>query len=315
MKKTEIYVSMGSSNIVLSVVGNGLVLREASLVAVDIESEKVIEWGDKAKKMLGKVRQGVDVFSPISRGTIKHKKYASILLKKALNKVFGDNVPPKSSINFIVKVGLYKEEYELFKQIANENDIGEVNFSYKPVMALKGAGVNTSNSSAYLSVVIGGGITNIAIIGHDKILDGVSISIGGKDFDEAICEYLINNYNLEVSPSLAEKIKTYCGSLILQDTSNMEVLGIDSITKEPKREFISAKDVRASVIHFFDFIFDQIQNLINNSSPDVVADVIPNGIYLSGGTTALGGLKEYIYEKLNIVSHIVDNPENTPYLV
>ena len=315
MKKTELYVSLGSSNLVISVLGSGIILREPSLVAVDIETEKIIEWGTKAKKMLGKTTTGIDVFSPIERGIIKHKNYASKLFGLALSKVFGENMPKKISLHFVIRVGLTEQELSILKQIANENDIGEVYFDFKPILALKGAGVNTTSSSAYLSLTIGGGATNIAVISHNKILSGLSVSLGGKDLDLAICEHLLNTYDLEISVPMAEKIKTYCGSLILQDTSNMEVMGVDSKTKEPKKEIICANDVRHAVIHFFEYLVKVVQEVINSQSPDIVADIIPNGIYLSGGTASLGGIQEYFYDKLNIVVHSFENPENNPYLV
>lgn len=315
MKKTELYVGFGSSNLVLSVLGSGIVLREPSLVAVDIETEKIIEWGSKAKKMLGKVTQGTDIFSPIERGFIKHKNYASKLFSLALNKVFGENIPKKICVHFVVRVGLTEEELSAFKQIANENNIGEVYFEYKPVMALKGSGINTTNTNAYLSVTMGGGATNIAVISGGKILNGLSVSLGGKDLDNAIVEHILNTYGLEISPAIAEKIKTYCGSLIEQDTSNMEVMGIDKNTKEPRREIVSANDVKRAVVHFFDYLSEVLQEVLNTQSPDIVADIIPNGLYLTGGSANLGGLQDYIFNKVNIVVHTFDSPENNPYLV
>ena len=170
MKKTELIVEIGSTNIVVAIKKGGIVLREASVVAVDIETEKVIEWGDKAKKLLGKVNAGVDIFYPVKHGVIKHKRYASFLLKSALNKVFQERQRGTLSITFIVRIGLSKEEIADFKQIAHENNIGEVLFLEEPLASLKGAGVNTSVSSAYMSLNIGGGVVNMAIISHDKII-------------------------------------------------------------------------------------------------------------------------------------------------
>ena len=315
MKKTEVYVGFGSSNIVLSVVGSGIVLREPSLVAVEIDTEKVTDWGTKAEKMQGRVCAGIDVFSPIERGIIKYPKFAKQLLSLALNKVFNNNVPKKTIITFVVRIGLTEEELSAYKQIANENDVGEVYFKYKPVLALSGAGVNLTNTKAYLSVTIGGGVTNLAVVSQGKIINGQSISLGGKDLDDAICEYIQNKYELDISLSIAEKIKTYCGSLILQDTSNMEVMGLDSKTKEAKRVFVSASDVRCAVIHFFEYIAKAIENLINKQSPDVLTDIMQNGIYLSGGTANLGGLQDLLYEKTKLVVHSFDSPENNPYMV
>ncbi len=315
MKKSELYVSLGSSNIVLSVVGSSVVLREPSLVAVEIDTEKITEWGTRAKKMQGRVCAGLDVFSPIERGIIKHPKFAKQLLGLALNKVFGSSFPKKMSITFVVRIGLTDAELSVFKQIANDNGIGEVYFKYKPVLALSGAGVNVTSTKAYLSVTIGGGVTNLAVVSQGKILSGQSISLGGRDLDEAICEHIINNYGLEISLSIAEKIKTYCGSLTQQDTSNMEVVGLDSKSKEARKEFVTASDVRLAVVHFFEYISKAIEDLVNAQSPDVLNDIVQNGLYLSGGTANLGGLQEYFYEKTKLVTHSFDSPENNPYMV
>lgn len=315
MKKTELIVEIGSTNIVVAIKKGGIVLREASVVAVDIETEKVIEWGDKAKKLLGKVNAGVDIFYPVKHGVIKHKRYASFLLKSALNKVFQERQRGTLSITFIVRIGLSKEEIADFKQIAHENSIGEVLFLEEPLASLKGAGVNTSVSSAYMSLNIGGGVVNMAIISHDKIVNGLSISLGGLDMDEAIAEYVSNMYNMEISVSQAEKIKTYCGSLNINDTSNMEVMGMDKISKIPCKEIISANDVNMAIVHFFDLIADHLQKLLNMCSPDIVADVVPNGIYLSGGVASLGGIEDFLYLKTGMNTYITELPENNPFLI
>jgi len=310
MKKVELTVEIGSSNIVIALKGNGIVLREPSLIALDKNSNEIIATGIKAKKMIGKITSSVIIFSPVENGVIKEEKYATILLDEMLKKVLPSRLFTKIDVNYIVRTGLTENEILTIKNVLYACGASSVNLKNSTIQGLLGAGVNISNPTAYLSVHMGGGSTNVSVISMNRIIDGISISFGGIEMDEAIKDYMVEVANFEMGLTLCEKVKQECGSLFLQDTTSMEVNGIDYNTKMPKTIMINAQDVRNAIVSFFDLLVSSIESVLNECSPDIVADLTPNGIYVTGGMANIVGLENFLCKKLNLPVHIPDSPEN-----
>lgn len=310
MKKIELTIEIGSSYIVIAQSGNGIVLREPSLLAYDKNSGEVIATGNQAKKMIGKTTSSVIIFSPVENGIIKEEKYANILLDQMLKKVISSRLFTKIDVNYIVRTGLTEDEILVIKNVLYSCGASSINFVNSTIAGLIGSGVNISNPTAYLSLHIGGGSTNISVVSMNNIIAGISISFGGIEMDEAIRDYMIETAHFEMSLTSAEKVKEECGSLYLQDTTNMEVNGIDTVTKMPRTEIIYAQDVRTATAKFFDNIVSSIEYVLNDCSPDIVADLTPNGIYVTGGVANIVGLENYLSKKLNLPVHIQDSPEN-----
>ncbi|MBQ0017402.1 MAG: rod shape-determining protein, partial [Clostridiales bacterium] len=141
-----------------------------------------------------------------------------------------------------------------------------------------------------------------------------SVSFGGIDMDNSIIEYIKSLKNIEISSSVAEKLKNECGSLYLQDTTNMEILGVDLDTKRPVNEIITASEVRDAIIHYFENIKTGIEHLLYSCTADIISDVSLNGVYVVGGIANFVGLENYLSKKLNLHIIIPDEPENCTVL-
>ena len=310
MAKIKFVIELGSSNTVIYQVGYGIVLREPSVIVT--KDNKLLEVGIKAKKMIGKTDTVFQVIEPIQNGQIVDAKSAILMLKAFLSKVVEGKT--KIDVTFCVSTGLTDNDLLTFKQVAYECNISNVKFVNTSLSGLIGAGVSAGKSSAVACVNLGGGTSNFAVITLGKVIEGFSVTFGGIDMDKAIVKYVKDTKNMDISLSMAEKIKNECGSLYLQDTTNMEIIGVDCENKRPVADIISSAEVREAIISFFDNIKSGIDHLLSSCTNDVIADISLNGIVIIGGVANITGLENYLTKKLGVQVYIPDTPENCSVL-
>ena len=309
MAKSKFVIELGSSFTVIYKKAYGIILKEPSVVAFDHKNHVAIEVGTKAKKMQGKVGDWVELIEPIVNGIVKQEEYALAMLQKFFEKIL-ENKYEQFDITFVTRIGLNDNELLTLKNIAYSLGAVKVDFTDVCVSGLVGAGVQIEKSNAVACVNLGGETCNYAVVSLGKTIKGFSIGFGGKNMDMAIKEYLRATKNLEISNAYAEKIKNECASLYSQDTSNMEVNGVDCDTKRPVAEIIYATEIREAILHFFDKICEGIEQLLYSCSADVIADISKNGIYVIGGVANLTGIENYLYKKINMPIIVPDEPEN-----
>ena len=310
MAKIHLIVELGSSNTYIYRIGCGLLLAEPSLVAKKYGSDRLFAVGIEAKKLIGKTNQAITVISPIEHGVVVNKQVAQEMFLSFYKKV----VPTKSmfdgvDVTLCVSNGLTDNQISDFKEVIYLAGIGNVNVVLSSVVSLCGADVNINKPSAVISLNIGGGTTDFAVVSLNDIVTGFSINFGGIDMDESIRQYIYNTKRLEISILSAEKLKNECLSLFENDTSNMEVNGIDIDTKKPRSEIILSSDIRISVLHFFDNICAGIEHLVNLCSPEIAGDIAPNGIIVTGGVANMVVLENYITQKVCLPCSVPEEPE------
>lgn len=298
-----IALKMGSSHTSIYRQGDGIVLYEPSLVAYSgIGKNKNIKAiGSKAKRISGRSAEDTITISPIFEGIISDSELASVMLKSFISRIFPKRfVKPRIKAICCIPLGTTLEERKIFERVCYNSQIQEV--SLIPSVLCAGVGYNLpiSSPSGTLVVNIGGGSTDIAVISLSSIVVGVNIGIGGEHLDVAVQRYVLDKFNLIISKSSAEVIKTEVGSLYSNDSSSTEVVGIDNETKLSRTDVVTSTDVYAAVEHFYGRIADAIQGVINTCSPDIVADINNNGMYLLGGGAAITGAEQYFRRKLNI---------------
>jgi len=310
MSKIHLIVELGSSNTYIYRIGSGLIVAEPSLVATKFGSDELFAVGLEAKKLIGKTSEAITVIPPIERGLIVNK----VMAQKMFAEFYKKAIPSKTIFDSIdvllcLSNGLTDNQIEDFKDIIYSTGIGNIKVVLSSVVSLVGADVNINKPSAYISLNIGGGTTDFAVVSLNDIVTGFSIDFGGQDMDEAIRQYIYNTKRLEISILSAEKLKNECLSLYENDTSNMEVSGVDIDTKKPRSEIIHSSDIRISVLHFFDNICAGIEHLVNLCSPEIASDIAPNGIIITGGVANLVGLENYITQKVALPCSIPEEPE------
>ena len=309
MAKIHLIVEIGSSNTYIYRIGSGLVLAESTLVATKFGREELFAVGSDAKKLVGKTSEAITVISPVQNGIISNKPMAIEMFGAFLKKV----VPSKTIFDIIdvsicISNGLTDSQIEDLKEVIYSQGIGNIEIVYSSIVSLVGADININKPSAVISLNIGGGTTDFAVVSLNEIVTGFTINFGGIDMDEAIRQYIYNTKRLEISILSAEKLKNECLSLYENDTSNMEVSGIDIDTKKPRSEVILSTDIRVSVLHFFDNICSGLEHLINLCSPEIASDIAPNGIVLTGGVANLVGVEDYIIKKVGLPCFVPEEP-------
>lgn len=309
MAKIHLIVELGSSNTYIYRIGSGLLLAEPTLVATKYGKTELFAVGRDAKKLIGKTNEAITVISPIQNGVLANKQMAQEMFAIFYKKV----VPSKTvfdsiDVTLCISNGISDNQIEDLKEVIYASGIGNINIVYSSVVSLVGADININKPSAVISLNIGGGTTDFAVVSLNEIVTGFSINFGGQDMDEAIRQYILNTKRLEISVLSAEKLKNECLSLYENDTSNMEVSGIDIDTKKPRSEIILSADIRISVLHFFDNICAGIEHLVNLCSPEIASDIAPNGIVITGGVANIVGLEDYITKKVALPCFVPEEP-------
>ena len=314
MAKTVLAIDFGSSYTSIYKKQVGLVLKEPTLVATSeyMDTYKIVELGQSAKKMLGKTNSEVKFVSPVFAGLITNLSLAEELLTCFLAKVLFKN--EKFDIVFTVPCGLTDEEILNFKNLGLKLGAGKVHLVPSVLTALLGSNVNIDKASGILSLNLGAGTIDMAICSLSTILKGYSLGFGGNKIDEAIKLYAEQFLDMQISNQVAERLKIEAGSLFLHDLTNAEFSGVDINTKSPKTEVLGASQLRDTLEFYFQKVYMAIKVLINSSSPDIVADLSVNGIIVTGALANLTGLENYLAKNLNLPIIISEDCENAVIL-
>lgn len=314
MAKTILAIDFGSQNTSIYKKQVGLVLKEPTLVATTehLDTYKIIEFGQNAKKMLGKTNNDVNIVSPVFAGLITNLSLAEELLSYFLQKVLFSN--EKFDIVFTVPCGLTDEEILNYKNLGLKLGAGKVHLVPSVLTALLGSNINIDKASGILSLNLGAGTIDMAICSLSSILKGYSLGFGGNKIDEAIKLYAEQFLDMQISNQVAEKLKIEAGSLFLHDLTNCEFSGVDINTKSPKTEVLGASQLRDTLEFYFQKVYMAIKVLINSSSPDIVSDLSINGIIVTGALANLTGLENYLVKNLNLPILISEECENAVIL-
>jgi len=314
MAKTILAIDLGSSNTSIYKKQVGLVLKEPTLVATTehMNTFKIVEFGQNAKKMLGKTNNDIKFVSPILSGIIENLALAEELLSYFLEKVLFSN--EKFDIVFTVPCGLTDEEILNFKNLGLKLGAGKVHLVPSVLTALLGSNINIDKASGILSLNLGAGTIDMALCSLSSILKGYSLGFGGYKIDEAIKLYVEQFLDMQISNQVAEKLKNEAGSLFLHDLTNCEFSGVDINTKSPKTEVLGASQLRDTLEFYFQKVYMAIKVLINSTSPDIVSDLSINGIVVTGALANLTGLENYLSKNLNLPITISEDCENAVIL-
>lgn len=314
MKKYKFAIEMGGGYTCIYVKGEGLALKEPTLIAAEPTEEgyKVIALGMDAKKLVGKTKESVEIFTPSVFGDHSNYEYSVILLKYFIEKV-GFH-PYEDNVLFIVPCGLTAKEKENIFKVCEGANLGQVELVPSVLCSCIGQGRSIDTSKVNMVVDIGGTATEIAVINMSSILKGATLGVGGKSIDAAIVNFLAYTQGLVIGLPTAEMLKNEVGSLYTNDTLNMEITGMDAQTKTPKTVVILSGDLRRAIEPFYSEIVRAIDTTINALPPEIVADIINNKILLVGGCAKMQGLDAYLQKHLNYPFEISEDVDNVTIL-
>lgn len=299
MAVTLLAIELGTSYTTIFLSGNGIVLREPSVVAYS--GEYIRAAGKRAKEMLGRAPERTVVTCPIVEGIIGDPDGAYYMLREFIAKILPAR-PIKSRLFAVLAVpcGLSFEERRAFEAVLLRCGIQEMALVEKPICAAYGAGLAVQNASGCFVVDIGAGTTDIAAISLSGIVEGCSICIGGGHIDNALQKYMLNKYSLEIGPLTSENVKESLASLFENDISNMTVNGTDAMTKNPHSVLAESRDISKAVIPFYRRITEAVESVINGCPPEISAHILRSGICVCGGGALVTGLEDYFGKRLKL---------------
>lgn len=309
MMTNVVAIKLGSSNTSIFKQGEGIVLFEPTLVCYtgSGKEREIKAFGSHAKRMMGRTDEFTFVSSPIVEGRIVDTDLAVSMLKHFLSKVITRSLlKPKIKAVVCVPMGLSAKERKAYEKVCFYSGIQDVILVPSIMAGAIGYNLPVNSPNGICVVNIGGGTTDIAVISANSIITGININVGGLVLDKAIEEKITHEYKLIIGKGVAEDIKEEIGSLFPNDCSNNEVNGVDPETRLAKSIVVEAKIVYDAIEPFFEKICIAIKSVVNACPPNIVEDVVNNGIYFMGGTSLITGAEQYFRKKLNLPVIIED---------
>ena len=303
MSSIFLAIKLGSTTTTIFRQGDGLVLKEPSLIAVsgNMKNREIKAIGYEAQRLVGRSASNTTIVEPIVNGLINNVELATSMLRGFVRKVCPDKLfKPNVRALLCVPLGISLADKKVFEKVCYSAGISDV--TIMPAILCSAIGQNLDIEGKYgkLVVNIGGGCTNIAIIANNTIVNGVSIGIGGTKINTAIEQYVSQKYNIKISSTSAEKIKQDVASLFSSYTATSDIDGLDLTTKENRSIAISSEEIYPIMEHYYEKICQSIETIINMCPPDIISDVYKSGAHLSGSQCTYPGLEKYLKKRLNM---------------
>ncbi|MCK4404612.1 MAG: rod shape-determining protein [candidate division Zixibacteria bacterium] len=305
----DIGIDLGTANTLVFLRGQGIVLNEPSVVAIEVSSKKVVAVGSEAKKMVGRTPREIMAIRPLKDGVIADFEITEKLLSDFIRRVVRRRYLMKPRIVISVPSGITEVEKRAVRDSAENAGAREVFLIQEPMAAAIGVGLPVHLPSGNMVIDIGGGTSEIAVIALNGIVNKISIRIGGDEMDEGIMLYLKKNYNLLIGERTAEEIKMQIGSAYApEEEESMEIKGRDLVAGIPKTMKISSVQVREALSEPLDAIIEAVRQALEQTPPELSADILDKGIVVTGGGALLKGLDKRLREETNLVINIAEDP-------
>jgi rod shape-determining protein MreB len=305
----DVAIDLGTANTLVFVKGNGIVLNEPSVVAIDQGSRKAYAVGLEAKQMLGKTPEHIAAVRPMKDGVIADFQITEMMLREFIRKSQKKKLFIRPRIVIAVPSGITEVEKRAVRDSAEHAGAREVFLIAEPIAAAIGVGLPVDKPSGNMIIDIGGGTTEIAVIALDGIVANSSIRVGGDELDEAIVNYVKRTYNLLIGEQTAEHIKIKIGTAVkLEKPLEMEVKGRDLVAGIPKNLKLTSEEIRDAISEPISQIVEALKSALEQTPPELAADIVDRGIVMTGGGSLLRGLDTLLKEETNLPINVVDDP-------
>lgn len=304
----DIALDLGTSQISIFIKQKGLVLKEPSVVAYDVEKDSLFAVGEDAYKMIGRTPKNIQIIYPLRDGIISNFTLTCEMIHCFLHKVMQKSLI-KPRIVVSVPTGISLLEKRSVLDAAESVGARVAYLIEEPLAAALGAGIDITRARGHMIVNIGGGICDSAIISLCGIVCSESIRIGGNSFNDAIIQYIKVRHHLIIGDATAEEIKLEIGNAYPQDTeTQMNVRGQSILTGLPESISVSSVEIRNTFEELLHEIILSIHHVLEKTPPEIVSDIMQEGILLTGGTALLKGLDERLKQELSIPVSLCQNP-------
>ncbi|MCF7809884.1 rod shape-determining protein [bacterium] len=304
----EIAIDLGTANTLVYVKGQGIVIREPSVVAISRSDRKVIAIGKQAREMMGKTHDEIEVIRPMRDGVIDDDEVAELMIRSFIRRVQHNRLV-RPRVIVCVPSGVTKSEKRVIRDSAEYAGAREVHLIAEPMAAALGVNLPVKEPVGSMIVDIGGGTTEIAILSLSGIVTMHSIRTAGDEMDDSIAQFIRRNYNLLIGERMAEWIKCNVGSAMpLPEEINLTAKGRDLVSGMPKAVEISSEEIREALADPLTQIVTAVREALEKSPPELSADIRDRGIILTGGGALLKGLDIRLREETNLPVNIAEDP-------
>ena len=305
----DIAIDLGTANTLVYIKGSGIVLNEPSVVAVDQKTKKVYAVGHEAKAMLGKTPDHIVAIRPMKDGVIADFEITEVMLREFIRKSQKKKFFIRPRIVISVPSGITEVERRAVIDSAQNAGAREVYLVAEPIAAAIGVGLPVDKPSGNMVIDIGGGTTEIAVIALNGIVTDISIRVGGDKMDEVIVQHIKKAYNLLIGDQTAEQVKMTIGSATnLGQEREMEIKGRDLVSGIPKTLRISSVEIREALAEPMSQIVAALKTALEQTPPELAADIVDRGIVMTGGGSLLGGIDVLLKEETNLPINVVEDP-------
>ena len=305
----DVGIDLGTANTLVYMKGKGIIMREPSVVAVDTKTDEVRCVGAEAKAVIGRTPGSIVAVRPLKDGVIADFDITTNMLENFLKKACGNSMFSRPRVVICIPSGVTEVERRAVDEAARNAGAKAVELVEEPMAAAIGAGLQVNEAAGCMVVDIGGGTSEVAVISLGDIVTKCSVRTAGDDFDEAIISYIKKKYNLLIGERTAEDIKIRIGSAFpYEDETTMDVKGRNLVDGLPKNITISSEEVREALADPVSAIVDAIRSTLESTPPELSADIIDNGIMLTGGGAMLRGLDVLVSRETGMPVHVAENP-------
>lgn len=305
----KIGVDLGTANTLVFVPGEGIVINEPSVVAISLFENKVLAVGNEAKEMLGRTPDTIVASQPLRDGAIADYRVTEAMLKYFINRVAGRFRFLRPEVVLSIPAGITSTERRAVVDAAMKAGAKAAYVVKEPILAAIGAGIPIHTAQGNMIINIGGGTSEIAIISLGGVVASHSARVGGNRIDRAIADYIKRKYSLAIGDRTAEEVKMKIGSAIAQvKEEHMDVRGRDLMGGLPKTISIASNEITEAIQDELREIINVIKQVLQETPPELAADIMDKGMVLSGGTAQLKYLDQLIAKTINVPCYVADDP-------
>lgn len=303
----DIAIDLGTANTLIWVKGKGLLVNEPSIVAKQVDTDKVIAVGTEAKAMLGKTHSNIETIRPLKDGVIADFQMADGMIQGFIRKMNLSRIARPRMV-ICIPSGVTPVEQRAVRESAERANAREVYLIEEPVAAAIGIGLDISKPVGNMIVDIGGGTTEIAVIALNGIVTKEAIRVAGDEMDSAIIAWFHNEHKLDIGFRTAEGIKLSVGTGVMNGDPKVVIKGRDMVTGIPKTITVPPVEIRKALSDTLVLIINAIKRALERTPPELSSDILDRGIILTGGGALLRGLDEVLRVETNLPVHVAEDP-------
>ena len=305
----DIGIDLGTANVLVFVKGKGVVLKEPSVVAVNRDTNQVLAIGEEARQMIGRTPGNIVAIRPLRDGVIADYDITESMMRFFIEKVVGRSIVFRPRIMICIPSGVTMVEQRDVQEAAEQAGARHIQLMEEPLAAAMGAGLDIVEAQGSMVVDIGGGTTDVAVISLGGVVTSESIRVAGDSFDEDIINYVKREFNLLIGERTAEEIKVRVGAAYTSARrEQMDIRGRDLLTGLPKNVTISTAQASVAIEGSVTRIVDCVKKVLEETPPELAADIMDRGIVMTGGGALLYGLDELLRHETGIAAALAEDP-------